>query len=92
MAELSKTAAAAMKAVERSNRKEAVILTPEQQVKAAKELRQAKLFVPPHMIDTLLIEYDRLAGVVEQYQTAKSAEIPFDFSKIEQETFERIIK
>jgi hypothetical protein len=58
----SKTAQAAAKAVENAERKTktVVVLTPEQQIKAARELRAAKLFVPPHMIDTLLAEYDRL--------------------------------
>ena len=75
MAELSKTAAAAAKAVANAEKrnKTTVELTPEQQIKAARELRAAKLFVPPHMIDTLLAEHDKLIVEIQAIKLGMAA-------------------
>lgn len=55
---LSKTAAAAKKAVERGQQQDKEIWTPERTIKNIRQLREAHLAVPIDQIDVLLAEYD----------------------------------
>ena len=60
MSELSKTAAAAQKAVERGQKKDSVVRTPEQIINGMRNHLAARLAVTPDDVRTLLAEYDKL--------------------------------
>lgn len=65
---LSKTAAAAQKAVERGQQQAKEAWTPERTIKNIRQLREARLAVPIDQIDVLLAEYDKLIDLTDALQ------------------------
>lgn len=74
MAELSKTARAAMKAVQAGQAKKVVERTPEMAIRDLRLNRDAHLHVSPTDVDVLLVEYDKaLARITTLESEAKTA-------------------
>jgi hypothetical protein len=67
---LSKTAAAAQKAVERGQQQNKEIWTAERTIKNIRQLREACLAVPVDQLDVLLAEYDNLKSQIAVAQEA----------------------
>jgi chromosome segregation ATPase len=79
---LSKTAAAAQKAVERGQQQNKEVWTAERTIKNIRQLREACLAVPVDQLDVLLAEYDKTLQILRDANTAvKSVEAEVLVSK-----------
>ena len=76
MTKLSKTAQAAMNAVERGNQTKKVELTDAEKIRQIRLNVEAGLSIPPDFIRLLLREYDALAAQTATTNASKKSETP----------------